>query len=97
MKDRRLLKGLRSVALSLNRNAGEKADSFSLLQSIAAHCGLCLGDDGLVIACKDLKLQKDHPQVSGRASSRSCAAYKLLTAWLTGFAYAAAAKQEKKA
>lgn len=84
MKDRRLLKGLRSVALSLDRDAGEKADSFSLLQSIAAHCGLSLGDEGLVIACKDRKTHKDHSQVRGCASSLGCVAYKLLTALLKG-------------
>lgn len=80
MKDRRLLKGLRSVALSLDKDASEKAGSFQLLQSIASHCGLCLGDDGLLITCKDFE---DHPQVRGCASSLSCIAYKLLTALLT--------------
>lgn len=83
MKDRRLLKGLRSVALSLDKDASEKTGCFQLLQSIASHCGLCLGDDGLVIASTDLELQKDHPQVRGCASSLSCIAYKLLTALLT--------------
>lgn len=55
MKDRRLNKGLRSVALSLDPYIGENVDSFTLLQSIAAHCGLKLGDDGLAATCKELK------------------------------------------
>lgn len=58
MKDRRLMKGLRSVALSLDPDVSEKADSFTLLQSIAAHCGLKLGDDGSVATCKKLNLQE---------------------------------------
>ncbi len=53
MKDRRLIKGLRSVALSLHPYVAEKADSFTLLQSIAAHCGVKLGEDGSVATCKE--------------------------------------------
>ena len=59
MKDRRLLKGLRSVASSLDPGVSEKADSFSLLQSIAAKCGLSLDDDGLVSVCKQKKARRD--------------------------------------
>ena len=80
MKDRRLLKGLRAVALSLITDVSEKADPFSLLQSIAAHCGLSLGDDGLVATCKALKRQNASILVSGPLS---CVACELLTAIVT--------------
>ena len=83
MKDRRLLRGLRSVAVSLDTGDSEKADSFSLLQSIAAHCGLRLSDDGLVATCKQLKRQDSTFLVSGCARSLSCVAPELLTAMLT--------------
>ena len=64
MKDRRLIKGLRSVASSLDPAVSEKADSFSLLQSIAAKCGLRLGDDGVVAIGKQAKAQRDVSTVS---------------------------------
>ena len=49
MKDRRLHKGLRCVASALNPSVSKQADPFSLLQSIAAACGVALGDDGLLL------------------------------------------------
>ena len=79
MKDTRLLKGLRSVALSLDTGVSEKAGSFSLLQSIAAHCGLMLGDDGEVATCKELKRRNGRSLVRGPASSLSYVAHELLT------------------
>ena len=94
MKDRRLLKSLRSVALSLDPGVSEKADPFSLLQSIAAHCGLRLGDDGLVEPCKDLTRQRNSCMVRGRTRSFNCVARELLVyKWFC----AAAAKQETEA
>ena len=65
MKDRRLLKGLRAVALSLGTDVGGKADPFSLLQSIAVHCGLRLDDDGLVATREELKHQNASVLVRG--------------------------------
>lgn len=49
MKDRRLHKGLRCVASALNPSVSKQADPFSLLQSIAAACGVALGDDGTLV------------------------------------------------
>ena len=83
MKDRRLFEGLRSVALSLDTGVSEKADSFSLLQSIAAHCGLRLGDDGSVATSKALKSHDNLVLVRGGARSLRCVAPELLTAILT--------------
>lgn len=49
MKERRLHKGLRCVAMALNVSVSNSADSFCLLQSIAATCGVALGDDGSLV------------------------------------------------
>ena len=49
MKERRLHNGLRSVATALNVSISKSADPFCLLQSIAAACGVALGDDGLMM------------------------------------------------
>ena len=49
MKDRRLHNGIRSVATALNVSISKTADPFCLLQSIAATCGVSLGNDGLLI------------------------------------------------
>lgn len=49
MKDRRLIKGLRCVATAVDPNISKQADSFSLLQTIAAACGVELGDDGSLV------------------------------------------------
>ncbi len=49
MKDRRLHKGLRCVATALNVTISKSADPFCLLQSIAATCGVALGDDGSLV------------------------------------------------
>ena len=49
MKDRRLIKGLRCVAHAVDPSLEKQADPFSHLQSIAAACGVALGDDGLLL------------------------------------------------
>ena len=49
MKERRLHKGLRCVAMALNVSVSNSADPFCLLQSIAATCGVALGDDGSLV------------------------------------------------
>ena len=59
MKDRRLGKSLRSVARALDPAVSDKADSFSLLQSIAAKCGVTLGDDGAIATFKQLQPHSD--------------------------------------
>lgn len=57
MKDRRLHKGLRCVATALNVSISKTADPFCLLQSIAATCGVALGDDGSLVPdnCQEAK------------------------------------------
>jgi hypothetical protein len=76
MKERRLHNGLRSVATALNVSISNSADPFCLLQSIAAACGVRLGDDGLLMP-DDCQGNKSVLQVRLRQQAVSCSSISI--------------------